>query len=52
MGQRLSAAPLLIAATRYAIIKKIDGLGEALEQPRYNPTDGMMYLTGSGDNAY
>jgi len=32
------------------IIKRIDDLGPALEQPRYNPTDGMMYLVGNGLN--
>jgi YVTN family beta-propeller protein len=40
----------VIDAVRNTIIKRIDGLGEALEQPRYNAADGMMYLAGSGDN--
>jgi len=30
------------------IIKQIGNLGPALEQPRYNPADGMMYLVGNG----
>src|SRR5207244_67691 len=29
---------------------KIDNLGPGLEQPRYNPADGMMYMTGTGLN--
>jgi YVTN family beta-propeller protein len=32
------------------IIKKFEDMGEALEQPRYDSGDGMMYLTGSGQN--
>jgi hypothetical protein len=36
--------------TSFKIAKKIDGLGDALEQPRYDAADGMMYLTGSGTN--
>jgi YVTN family beta-propeller protein len=32
------------------IIKKIGDLGPGLEQPRYNPIDGMMYMTGTGLN--
>ncbi len=26
-------------------------MGDGLEQPRYNPADGMVYLTSSGQNA-
>jgi YVTN family beta-propeller protein len=40
----------IIDATTNRIIKKIDQLGSGLEQPRYNPGDGMMYLTGSTGN--
>jgi len=32
------------------IAKRIDLPGGAIEQPRYNPVDKMMYLTGSEDN--
>ncbi len=39
-----------IDMTTFKITKRIDGLGDALEQPRYNAADGMMYLTGSGTN--
>ena len=31
------------------VIKRID-LGPFLEQPRYNPGDGMVYVTGTGDS--
>jgi YVTN family beta-propeller protein len=41
----------VIDAVTNKIIKKIDNLGEALEQPRYNPGDGMIYLTASDQNA-
>ena len=40
----------VIDATTNQIIKKFEDMGEALEQPRYNAGDGMMYLTGSGKN--
>ena len=40
----------VIDATTNQIIKKFEDMGEALEQPRYNAGDGMMYLTGSGQN--
>jgi len=40
----------VIDATTNQIIKKFDDMGEALEQPRYNSGDGMMYMTGSGQN--
>jgi len=29
---------------------RIDGLGGALEQPRYNPADHMVYVAGNADN--
>jgi DNA-binding beta-propeller fold protein YncE len=32
------------------IIKKWTDMGEGLEQPRYNPGDGMMYMTSSDQN--
>lgn len=32
------------------LVQKIDGLGDSLEQPRYDAADGMVYLTGSGTN--
>ena len=39
-----------IDAVNNTVVKRIDGLGAALEQPRYNPSDGMVYLSGNGDN--
>ncbi len=41
----------VLDGTTNQIIAKIDKLGEALEQPRYNPVDGMMYMTSSNQNA-
>jgi DNA-binding beta-propeller fold protein YncE len=40
----------IVDMTGNTIAKKIDLPGGALEQPRYNPTDKFMYLTGSEDN--
>src|SRR5579883_207175 len=40
----------IVDMTNNTIAKKIDLPGGALEQPRYNPTDKFMYLTGSEDN--
>ena len=40
----------VIDAVGNTIIKQIAGLGNALEQPRYDAGDGMMYMTGSGGN--
>lgn len=39
-----------IDAVTYAIVGRIDNLGRTLEQPRFNPTDGMVYVTGARDN--
>jgi YVTN family beta-propeller protein len=41
----------VIDATTNAIIKKIDNLGAALEQPAYDTADGLMYMTSSDQNA-
>jgi YVTN family beta-propeller protein len=41
----------VIDATTNAIIKKIDNLGPALEQPQYDTADGLMYMTSSDQNA-
>ena len=40
-----------VDAVRNTIVKKFDNMGDGLEQPRYNPADGMMYLTSSEQNA-
>jgi DNA-binding beta-propeller fold protein YncE len=39
-----------IDAVKNEIVAKIEGLGGALEQPRYNPADGMVYLVSNSDN--
>jgi DNA-binding beta-propeller fold protein YncE len=39
-----------IDAINNEILKRIDHLGGALEQPRYNPADGMVYLSGNAEN--
>ena len=39
-----------IDARTNAVAKKIDGLGGALEQPRFNAADGMVYLSGNAEN--
>ncbi len=39
-----------IDAVDNRILTKIEGLGGALEQPRFNPADGMVYLVSNSDN--
>ena len=39
-----------IDAVAPTIVKRIEGLGGGLEQPRFNPADGMVYLAGNTDN--
>jgi DNA-binding beta-propeller fold protein YncE len=39
-----------IDAVKNVLLKKIDGLGGGLEQPRFNPADGMLYLAGNTDD--
>ena len=39
-----------IDADTNQIIGRVDGLGSGLEQPRYNPADGLVYLTDNKDN--
>lgn len=39
-----------IDAVNNKIAAKIEGLGGALEQPRFNPADGMVYLVSNSDN--
>jgi len=41
----------VIDGTTNAIIKKLDNLGPALEQPQYSSADGLMYMTSSDQNA-
>jgi DNA-binding beta-propeller fold protein YncE len=39
-----------IDAVKNEIVTKIEGLGGALEQPRFNQADGMVYLVSNSDN--
>ena len=39
-----------IDAVNNKIAAKIEGLGGALEQPRFNPADAMVYLVSNSDN--
>lgn len=39
-----------VDAVHNTIVKRIDGLGGGLEQPRFNPNDGMVYLAGNTDD--
>src|SRR5437016_2699582 len=41
----------VVDAGHTTIIKKLTDRGEGVEQPRYNPGDGMMYMTSSDQNA-
>ena len=41
----------VIDAATNAIVKKLDNLGAALEQPQYDSSDGLMYMTSSDQNA-
>ena len=40
----------VIDAVENVLLKKIEGFGGGLEQPRYNPADGMVYLAGNTDD--
>jgi len=40
----------VVDAVHNRIVKQFTNLGEGLEQPRYNPADGMMYMTSSDQN--
>jgi hypothetical protein len=40
-----------IDAVRNTVVRRIEGLGRELEQPRFNPADGMVYLAGRDENA-
>jgi hypothetical protein len=39
-----------IDAVSNSLVARIEGLGGGLEQPRFNPNDGMVYLTGNTED--
>jgi DNA-binding beta-propeller fold protein YncE len=41
----------VVDAVSHAVVKKIEGLGGDLEQPRYNAGDGMVYVASRAANA-
>jgi DNA-binding beta-propeller fold protein YncE len=49
-ANRLDGFMTSIDATTHAVVGRVDGLGRGLEQPRFNPTDGMVYLTDNVEN--
>ncbi|HAF09721.1 MAG TPA: hypothetical protein DCK98_06525 [Chloroflexi bacterium] len=40
----------VVDAVKHTVLKKIDGLGGDLEQPRYNAADGMVYVASRAGN--
>jgi DNA-binding beta-propeller fold protein YncE len=49
-ANRLDRLLTWIDADSNEIVGRVDGLGSGLEQPRYNPADGLVYLTDNKDN--
>jgi DNA-binding beta-propeller fold protein YncE len=49
-ANRLDRLLTWIDADSNEIIGRVEGLGSGLEQPRYNPADGLVYLTDNKDN--
>lgn len=49
-ANRLDGFMTVIDATTNLIVGRVDGLGRGLEQPRFNPKDGMVYLTDNKEN--
>ena len=50
VANRLDRLLTWIDADSNEIIGRVEGLGSGLEQPRYNPADGLVYLTDNKDN--
>ena len=50
VANRLDGFMTLIDATTNLIVGRVEGLGRGLEQPRFNSTDGMVYLTDNKEN--
>jgi DNA-binding beta-propeller fold protein YncE len=40
----------VVDALTHAVVKRIDGLGGDIEQPRYNAADGMVYVASRAGN--
>jgi DNA-binding beta-propeller fold protein YncE len=49
-ANRLDGLLTWIDADTNQLIGRVDGLGAGLEQPRYNPVDGLVYLTDNREN--
>jgi DNA-binding beta-propeller fold protein YncE len=49
-ANRLDGFMVAVDAMSHEIVGRVEGLGAGLEQPRYNPRDGMVYLTDNKDN--
>ncbi len=49
-ANRLDSLLTWIDADTHEVIGRVDGLGSGLEQPRFNPADGLVYLTDNRDN--
>jgi DNA-binding beta-propeller fold protein YncE len=49
-ANRFDGFMVAVDAVSHEIKGRVEGLGAGLEQPRYNPRDGMVYLTDNRDN--
>jgi DNA-binding beta-propeller fold protein YncE len=50
VGNREEGFMTSIDAVTNHVMKRISGLGRALEQPRFNSADGMVYIVSNSDN--
>ena len=50
VGNRNEGFVTSIDAVANKVVKRIGGLGGALEQPRFNSADGMVYIVSNSDN--
>jgi DNA-binding beta-propeller fold protein YncE len=49
-ANRLDGLMTCIDAVSHKVTGRVTGLGRGLEQPRFNPADGMVYLTDNVEN--
>lgn len=49
-ANRLDGFMACIDAVTNEMVGRVEGLGGGLEQPRFNPADGMVYLTDNREN--